>query len=170
VLDEAIEYKTLKDFGQKVEVGDRTITCQIILWQACFLEKRSDNSSFERSGKSGLRQRLRRVVIGGSRGSRQDLRSLVGKTSREQVESVEASMIFFTSARVAGEKLVRGGGGTVGRMCGEDKMGLREDRSRVILSEKNWRNVEGRSERGIDKGSLESEERLSKVFNVDQSL
>ena len=62
------------------------------------------------------RQRFRRVVIGGSNASRQDLRSLVGRISRGQVESVEERMIFFTSPTVAREKLCKDGGGTVGGM------------------------------------------------------
>ena len=60
------------------------------------------------------KQRLSRVVTGGSRASRQDLRSQVGRMSSEQVELLEARMIFLTSSREAGEKLVKGGGGAAG--------------------------------------------------------
>ena len=40
----------------------------------------------------------------------------------------------------------------------------------MILSEKNWRNAEGRSANEIEQGSLESEDRHSNLFSVDQSL
>ena len=45
------------------------------------------------------------VVIGMIRASRQYLSNLVGKVSREQVESLQARIAFLTSSGVAGEKL-----------------------------------------------------------------
>ena len=62
--------------------------------------------------------RFMRVVIGGSKASMQDLRSLVGNMSSEQVASVLERISFLTSSSETGAKLVRGGGGNVGWMCG----------------------------------------------------
>jgi hypothetical protein len=61
-------------------------------------------------------QRLRRVVMGGSKASRHDLRSLVGKISRVHVASVEERIILLTSLVETGAKLVIGGADLVGRM------------------------------------------------------
>ena len=58
------------------------------------------------SGKEPVeRQRLIRLVIGGKRAGRQDLRSLVGIKSRVQVASEEESTAVATSAGEAGKKL-----------------------------------------------------------------
>ena len=80
-----------------------------------FLSRGVTKASLKLQGKvPSDKQRLSRVVIGGSRASRQDLRSQVGRMSSGHVELLEARMIFLTLSREAGEKLVRGGGGAAG--------------------------------------------------------
>ena len=56
------------------------------------------------------RERLVIVVIGVRRKSRQDLRRVVGISSRQQVESDELRMAFLTSSGEAGEKAESNGG------------------------------------------------------------
>ena len=80
-----------------------------------FLSRGVIKASLKLEGKmSSDKQRLSRVVIGGSRALRQDLRSQVGRISSGHVELLEAGMIFLTSSREAGEKLVKGGSDAAG--------------------------------------------------------
>ena len=58
------------------------------------------------------RERLMRVVMGWSKESRHDFSNLVGRMSREQVESLDDRIIILTSSGVAGVKLIKGGGKT----------------------------------------------------------
>jgi hypothetical protein len=116
------------------------------------------------------RQRLRSAVIGCKRESKHDLRSQEGMMSREQEESGEARIRFLTSAGVVGEKLESTGGGASGGMCGEESEDEIAERSLVSLSEKVLRKAIGRSESGIEEGSLEGEERLRREFKEAQSL
>ena len=62
------------------------------------------------------RQRLIRLVIGGKRAGRQDLRSLVWIESRLQVASEEERIAAATSAEEAGRKSRSVGGGEGGRV------------------------------------------------------
>ena len=67
------------------------------------------------SGKVPVeRHRLIRLVIGGRRTGRQDLRSLVGMESSVQVASEDDRMASETSAEEAGWKSRSGGGGERG--------------------------------------------------------
>ena len=57
------------------------------------------------SGKvPSVMQKMIKVVIGRSKESKQDLRSLVGMRSRGQVELDDDMIAFRTSSRVAGVK------------------------------------------------------------------
>ena len=116
------------------------------------------------------RQRLRSVVIGSSRESKQDLRSQVGIISSGQEELDEERMSDLTSSAEVREKQFRIGGGRSGVICGEERDDDMLVRSLVILSEKRLRKAEGRSDGGIEEGSLGSEERLSRLFKEAQSL
>lgn len=62
-------------------------------------------------------QRLSRVVIGGSRASRQSLRRKVGRGSRAQEELEQERIMERTSIGEVGEKEVRRGGGEEGGRC-----------------------------------------------------
>ena len=82
-----------------------------------FLSRGVTKASLKLEGKVfSDKQKLSRVVISGSRASRQDLRSQVGRISSGHVELLEARMIFLTLLREAGEKLVKGGGGAAGEI------------------------------------------------------
>jgi hypothetical protein len=67
------------------------------------------------------RQRLRSVVIGGRRESKQDLRSQVGIISSAQEELDDERIRDLTSSAVVGEKLERIGGARSGAMCGDER-------------------------------------------------
>lgn len=101
-----------------------------------------------------VRQRLRNVVIGGKRASRQDLRRNVGRISRGHEESGEERMIFRTSSVVVGEKELKIGGLTGGDVYGDEGLDCRDERSLVILPLNRLRNAEGSEEEGIEEGSL----------------
>jgi len=116
------------------------------------------------------RQRLRRVVMGVRRESKQDLRNHVGIMSREQEESGEERIRFLTSSGVVGENVHRRGGATSGVMCGEGRTEIIEERNLEILSEKRLRKASGSSESDKEEGSLGLEERLRREFKVAQSL
>ena len=73
------------------------------------------------------------------------------------------------SAVVANEKVLKDGGWTTGEIW-EGREGLRDERSLVILSLKKSRKAEGSLEEGIEKGSLGSEDLLSKLLSEVQSL
>ena len=59
-------------------------------------------------------ERFINLVTGRRRASIQDLRSLVGKTSRGQVEFDEERIAWRTTSGVAGRKSDRRGGGETG--------------------------------------------------------
>ena len=117
-------------------------------------------------------ERLIRVVIGMISASRQDLRSLVGIKSEEQVESEARNIALRTSSEVAGEKEERGRGGKGGWRFGalSADIGGSLEQSAVILSSKNCKNeaarADGEEKDGKDKGMLRERRELS----VDQSL
>ena len=86
-------------------------------------------------------QKLIKVVIGRSRESMQDLRSLVGMRSRGQVEFEDDMIAFRTSSRVAGAKSESRGGGKGGGGLRESReievTGINRVQSLVTLSLKN---------------------------------
>ena len=76
------------------------------------------NADLKEVGKiPSVRERLIRVVNGARRESRQDLMSLVGMGSREQVEFEEQRIIRRTSSCDACCRLRSGGGGNGGGGC-----------------------------------------------------
>jgi hypothetical protein len=93
------------------------------------------------------------IVIGLINVSRQDLRRKVGIISSEQVAFDEDSMAARTSSLVAGEKLVRDGGGVwgVGSLYGAEFVENVED-SLVILSLKWLRKAEGNEAEVVELG------------------
>lgn len=109
-----------------------------------FLSRGVTMACFRSVGKvDPSRQRLRNVVIGGKRASKQDLRRKVGMMSSEQEEPGEERMILLTSSIVVGAKFVKMGGGAGGEMCGVERIGFKDERSLLILPLKRLRKAEG---------------------------
>jgi hypothetical protein len=111
------------------------------------------------------------LVIGVVKESRHDLRRKVGITSREQVALDDIKIAFRTSSELAGEKLERHGGISVGEIWGEEvKFGAREEHSLLILSLKKLRKEFAKCEEDKELGSTGEELRERRDCRVDHSF
>ena len=82
-------------------------------------------------------QRLNKLVIGRSKVSKQDFKSVVGRKSRGQVELDVDRMAHLTSSSVTKGIVDSIGGGLRGSECGENESVVMLAVSLVTLSEKN---------------------------------
>ena len=110
------------------------------------------------------------MVIGLMSTSKQDLRRLVGITSRSQ-ESEEDMITLLTSSSVDGAKDESRGGGVIGAWSvGGIEGGGSFEQRRDILSSKNFRNEAARVEAHEKEGKHDGILRERMAFKVDQSL
>ena len=115
MVDKASVDDALKDFGNKIKVGNRAVAGEIIDRKGVFLWRGVTTACLKGRGKvDSEMERFMRVKRLKTRTSRHDLRRTVGIKSREQVALEEEKIADRTSAMVAGRKDERRGGGALG--------------------------------------------------------